>query len=71
MLCLRYKVKSTPRRADLGFWGGGGKGVGGTGIWGGLLGLQTVISGVAPTVQNRELCVIGLLCCTTQLEETV
>ena len=24
-----------------------------------------------PTVQHRELCVIGPLCCTTELEETL
>ena len=39
----------------------------------GVLGMQTIISGVDgqwdPTVQHREMCVIGSLCCTTELDE--
>ena len=42
----------------------------GGGFW-----MLTVIFGVdgkwSPTVQHREMCVIGLLCCTTELEETL
>ena len=42
-------------------------------VWG--FGNQTVISGMdgqqGPTVQNRELCVIGSLSCTTEIEETL
>ena len=36
---------------------------------------QTVIFRIGgqwgPTVQQRNVCVIGLLCCTTELEETL
>ena len=39
------------------------------------LGMQTVIFGMCgqwgPTVQCRELCVIGSLSCTTEIEETL
>ena len=38
-------------------------------------GMQTVISGVDgqwdPTVQHREMCMVGSLCCTTELDETL
>ena len=38
-------------------------------VWG----MQTVVFGMDgqwdPTVQHRELCVIGSLCCTTELDE--
>ena len=41
----------------------------------GVLGVETVISGMDgqwdPTVQHRELCAIGSLCCTIELEETL
>ena len=57
-------------------WGAGGgllEGVGWVGIWG-IWGIQTVIFGMDgqwdPTVQHREMCVIGSLCCTTELDET-
>ena len=50
---------------------GRGEGVG----WMGILGaswLQTIIFGMVgewnSTVQHREMCVIGSLCCTTKLE---
>ena len=52
--------------------GRGGEGVGGMGIWG-VGGMKTAISGMNrqwdPTVRHREICVIGSLCCTTELEE--
>ena len=36
-------------------------------------GVCSFISGMdgwwGPTIQHRELCVIGLLCCTTEIEE--
>ena len=42
-------------------------------VWG--FGMQTVIFGMdeqrGPTVQHREACVIGSLCCTTETEETL
>lgn len=41
----------------------------------GVLGMQTVIFGMDgqwdPTVQHREMCVLGSLCCTTELDETL
>ena len=41
----------------------------------GVSGMQTVIFGMDgqwdPTVQHREMCVIGSLSCTTELEETL
>ena len=53
-------------------WGSGGEGEG-VG-WRCILGLlldTTVIFGIdgqwAPTVQHREVCLIGSLCCTTEL----
>ena len=55
---------------------GGGKGREweGWAFWG-FLGIETVISGVDgqwdPTVQHRGMCVIGSLCCTTELDETL
>ena len=40
----------------------------------GVSGMQTVISGMDgqwdPTVQHKEMCVIGSLYCTTELDET-
>ena len=43
--------------------------------FGGLGGMQTVISGMDgqwdSTVQHREMCVIGSLFCTTELDETL
>ena len=66
--------RSWPRRADLGFSRGKGEGVGWMGNLGGL-GVQTVIFGMdghwGPAVQHRELCVIGSLCCTVELDETL
>ena len=48
------------------------------GGWMGILGawgMQTVILGMDgqwdPTAQHREMCVIGQLCCTTELDETL
>lgn len=45
----------------------------GQGVWG--FGIQTVSFGMdvkwGPTVQHRELCVIGSLCCTTEIVETL
>ena len=58
-------------------WGsrvGGGEGVG----WMGILGIwemQTVLFGMNgqwdPTVQHREMCVIGSLCYTTEIDGTL
>ena len=51
-----------------------GEVMGGMGIWG-VWGKQTVIFGIDgqwdPTVQYREMCVIGSLYYTTELEETL
>ena len=53
------------------WWGGGGVG------WTGNLGwwMQTVTFGMdghwGPTVQLRELCVIGSLCCTMETKKTL
>lgn len=50
-----------------------GEGMGGMGICG-VLGIQIVISGMDEqwdrTVQHRDMCVIGSLCCTSDLDET-
>ena len=50
------------------------QGVGWMGILG-VLGMQTIIFGLDgqrdPTVEHREMCVIGPLCCTTELDETL
>ena len=71
---IKNRNRSWPRRADLGFPRGKGKGVG----WMGILGafwMQTVIFGMDgqwdPTGQHREMCVIGSLCCTTELDKTL
>ena len=41
----------------------------------GVFGKKTVTFGMDgqrdPTAQHRELCVIGSLCCTTELDETL
>ena len=70
----QIRNRAWPRRADLGFLGGKGEGVGGMDILG-VLGMQTVISGMDgqwdPTVQHKEVCVIGSLCCTTELDKTL
>ena len=62
------------KKSRLGSRGGGGEGVGGLGNRG-VWGMQTVVSGMDgqwdSTVQHRELCVIGSLCCTTELDETL
>ena len=51
----------------------GGRGGSGWGF--GLFWVQTVIFGMDgqwdPTVQPREICAIGSLCCTTELDETL
>ena len=51
--------------------GGKGREWDGWGIWG--CWMQTVTFGMdgqcGPTVQNRELCMTGSLCCTTEIEE--
>ena len=70
----KNRNRSWPRRADLGFPGRKGEGVEWMGILG-VLGMQTVILEMIeqwdPTVQHREICMIGLLCFTTELDETL
>ena len=71
----KNRNRAWPRRADLGFLGRGkGEVVGEMGILG-FWGMPTLISGMErqwdPTVQHREMCVIGSLCCTTELDETL
>ena len=55
-------------------WGSRGVGREGQAFWG-FGGIQTVISGIDgqldPAVQYREMCVIGSLCCTTELDKTL
>ena len=57
-----------------GSWGGEGVRVGWMGILR-VLWMQTAIFGMDgqwdPTVQHREMCVIGSLFCATELEETL
>ena len=68
----KTRNRSWPGRADLGFQGREkGEGLGGTGI----LGVsgdanRSIWSGWAMRsyLQRREMCVIGSLCCTTELE---
>ena len=65
---------SRPRRIDLGFLGVGGRG--GRGMDGhyGDLGCKLTFGMDGqwdPTVQQREMCVTGSLCCTTELDETL
>ena len=63
------------KKSRLGFSGGEkGEGV----RWMGILevfGMQTVAFGMDgqwdPTLQHREMCVIGSLCCKTELDETL
>ena len=62
-------------KSRLGAPGGKGEGGGGMGIWGGILGMQTVISGMDgqwdPTLQHREMCETGSPCCTAGLDKTL
>ena len=61
------------KKSRLGVPGGERGGSGMDGHLGGL-GMQTVIFGGGqwgPTVQHREMCVTGSLCCTNELEETL
>ena len=70
----KTRNRAWPRREDLGFLQGEGKGVGWMGTLG-VLGMQTVLFGMDgqwyPTVEHREMCVIGSLCCTTELDDTL
>ena len=54
-----------------GFQGGSGREWNGGAFWG-FFGLQTVTFGMDrqwdPIVQHREMCMIGALCCTIELE---
>ena len=70
----KTRNRAWPRRADLGFLGGKVEGV----RWMGILeawGVQTVFSGMDgqwdPTAQHRKMCVVGSLCCTTELDKTL
>ena len=70
----KNRNRSWPRRADLGFPGRKGEGMG----WIGILGffwMQNVIFGIDgqwdPTEEHRVICVVGSLCCTTELKETL
>ena len=64
------------KKSRLGFQGLGERGGSGKdghfgGFWGcKLLYLEWMGNG-NPTVQHREACVIGSLCCTTELDETL
>ena len=53
--------------------GGGEREWDGWGAWGWWM--QTVMFGMdgqwGPTVQHRQLCVTGSLCCATEVEETL
>ena len=62
------------KESRLGIPKGEGKGSGMNGHLG-VFWMQTVIFGMdgqwGPAVQHRETCVIGSLCCTIELEETL
>ena len=70
----KNRNKSWPGRADLGFPAGRGEGVGWMSILG-VLGMQAVIFGMDgqgdPSVQHREMCVVGSPCCTTKLDKSL
>ena len=57
------------KKGTCGLWGVGGMSL--LEAWG----MQTVISGMGgqwdPTIRHREVCVIGSLCCTTELDKTL
>ena len=68
------KNRSWPRRADLGFSRGKGEGGGWMGIRGGYGDTNCYIwNGWQwdPSVQHREMCLIGSLHCTTELDKTL
>ena len=62
------------KKSSLGVPGGKRRDWDGWAFWG-FWGIQTVIFGMDgqwdPTVQHREMCVIGSLCCTTELDEAL
>ena len=76
ILSTELKQITQPRRADLWFPEGG---EGRRREWGRWavqgFGMQTLIFGMdghwGPMVQHRDLCVIGLLCCIAEIEETL
>ena len=69
----QIRKRSQPRGEDLWFLRGGRRERDGWGVSG--FGMQTVTFGMdgqwGPTVQNRELCAIGSLCYTIEIEETL
>ena len=76
ILSKKNKNKPWPRRVDLRLPGWlVGKGGIGMDRHLGVFWMQTVIFGMdghwGPTVQHREMCAIGSLCCTTEHEETL
>ena len=68
-----YKTETDRKHGEqtCGCQGGGEREWDGRGVWGWRM--QIVTFGMdkqhGPPVQHRELCVIGSLCCTTQIEE--
>ena len=66
-----HEILTSLCKTDISLGRGGGNGM--WAVWG--FGMQTVIFGMdeqrGPTVQHREACVIGSLCCTTETEETL
>ena len=70
-----YKTETHHSQGEqtYGYQGRGRKEWDGWAVWG--FGVQTVIFGrqwgPTNTVQHRKLCVIGSLCCTTEIEETL
>ena len=70
-----YKAETDHSQGELtcGSQGGGGREWDGWAIWG--LEMQTILFGIdrqwAPTTQHMEQCVIGSLCYTTEIEETL
>ena len=69
-----YKTETDhgQREETCGSWGGGAE-WDGQAVWD--FWMQIVIFGMdgqwEPTVQHREMCVIGSLCCTTELDKTL
>ena len=73
----KTKTNHGQKEQTWGPWSGGqGRKWEGWAFWGfegyKLLYLEWMGNGILlPTVQHREMCVIGSLCCTTELDETL
>ena len=73
MILSTKEKQITAEESRLWFLEGSGRKGDGWAVQG--LGMQTVMFGMHgqwdPTIQHRELCVIGSLCCRAEIEETL